>query len=350
MRLLPPTLLLHHITQLRAGRLTVLTGGPRTVPARQQTLRDTLSWSYNLLTAAEQQLYRRLAVFVGGSTLEAVAAVCTVDGDLAVDVLAGLQALLDNSLLQRREGVAGEPRFTMLETIREDALERLCASGERERLQRQHAAYFVTLAESGGPAAGGRWWDRLEEEHGNFRAALAWSRTELGSDTGLRLAVALSEFWARRGHLREGSGWLAQMVQPDVAVAGAGCSTSTQLMLQARALGQLGVFAQWQGDLNAAVAANAASLALFQQIEEPLGIVNALNTLGMAYQLRGDHERAGACLQESLVRAQALGDAHPVIGWCHFFLGTLAYSEGNVGQAGALWEDSLMRLRVTRDT
>ena len=139
-------------------------------------------------------------------------------------VEASLEALLDTSLLQQREGVDGEVRVMMLETVRDYALEQLAASGELEQVQRRHADYFVMLAERAVPIVSGprrRWWDRLEAEHDNLRAALAWSRTEASGEIGLRLAVALAGFWMPRGHFNEGYGWLAAAVTPrevDVSV------------------------------------------------------------------------------------------------------------------------------------
>ena len=191
-RLLPPQLLLQRLTARapgeRPGRLTLLSGGPRSVPARQQSLRDTLSWSYDLLEPPAQRLFWRLAVFVGGCSLDAVTVLVSrmEDARAAVVVEAGLQALLDSSLVQQRAGVDGEARFVMLETVREYALERLEASGEWATLQQHHAAYFLALAEAKPAASGPQqrwWWDRLEHEHANLRAALAWSRTEANGET-----------------------------------------------------------------------------------------------------------------------------------------------------------------------
>jgi predicted ATPase/class 3 adenylate cyclase len=143
-KLFPPEALLARLS----SRLALLTGGPRDLPARQQTLRHTIAWSYDLLNEAEQALFRRLGVFVGGCTIEAAEAVCNVNGDLPLDVVDGLAALVDKSLVKQVEAMDGEPRFTMLETIREYALEQLAANGELEALRQRHAAFFVTLAET----------------------------------------------------------------------------------------------------------------------------------------------------------------------------------------------------------
>ena len=162
--------------------LKILTRGARDLPARQQTLRSTIDWSYRLLSPEEQLLFHRLGVFVGGCTLEAVEAVCNADGDLSSEAVDGVAALVDQSLLRQIDSVDGVPRFTMLETIREYALERMVEQGEREMLRSRHAAYYLAFAEQAepnlrGPQQAG-WLDRLEAEHDNLRAALAWSLEE----------------------------------------------------------------------------------------------------------------------------------------------------------------------------
>jgi len=198
-RLFPPQALLARLS----SPLTLLTGGGRDLPERQQTLRQTLDWSYNLLDAGEQILFARLGVFAGGCTLEAAEAVCKWAGDLSVEVLDGLASLMDKSLLQQEEGRDGEPRFTMLETIREYAREQLERSGELDNVQQQHAAYYLALAEQAA--------DRLAIEHDNFRAALQWG-LEHDADAGLHLAGTLPVYWQRRGDLTEGRSWLQALL------------------------------------------------------------------------------------------------------------------------------------------
>ncbi len=350
-RLLPPPVLLQRLMAM-PGRLTMLTGGPRTLPARQQALRTTLAWSYDLLARREQLLYRRLGVFVGGCTMAAVAAVCAVAGDPGSEVLESLQALLDSSLIRQREGVGGEPRFTMLETIREYALEQLAASGELEQLQRQHAAYFVTLAETGADVPLGQvgaWWDRVEEEHGNFRAALAWSHTQAEGDIGLRLAVALSRFWAQRGHLNEGSGWLAHAVAPYPVGAEPIAATSAWFALLGQALQERGTLAYWQGDFDAALRALEAGLSVFRQLGDSAGIIGVLHALTVAYQERGDYERARILLEEGLVLARELEDDHLAVAWHLFFQGLGAYRACQSGRAAILWDESVARFRAHMD-
>jgi predicted ATPase/class 3 adenylate cyclase len=183
-RLFPPQALLNRLS----SRLAVLTGGGRDLPDRQQTLRGTIEWSYDLLEEGEKQLFHRMAVFQGGRTFEALEAVCDFDGKLQVDLLEGIEGLVSKSLVQQREDDAGEARFWMLETIQEYAREKLAESGEEEELRRQHLAYYLTLAEGIGPGLTGEsqreCLERLEDEYDNIRAALTWARRG-GKERGL---------------------------------------------------------------------------------------------------------------------------------------------------------------------
>jgi predicted ATPase len=187
--LLPPQALLGRLGQ----GLAVLTSGARDAPARHQTLRHAIAWSYDLLDAQEQRLFRRLAAFVGGCTLEAVEAVSTAVGDTDADVLEGMASLLDKSLLQRTERDGEESRFAMLETLREYGLERLAPGGEAQATRQAHARYYLALAERAEPQLSSpqqlSWFERLEREHDNLRAALSWF-LEQGSD-GQSSALAL---------------------------------------------------------------------------------------------------------------------------------------------------------------
>ncbi len=216
-------------------RLALLSDGPRDLPARQQTLRAEIGWSYDLLAPADQQLFRQLSVFAGGWTLTAVEAIATANPQVAgrSNVLDGLASLVEHSLVRRAEGSPGIPRFTMLETIREYALEQLVVSGEADPIQERHADYYVMLAESAEPELRGPqqdvWLERLEAEHDNLRAALDWclrirdepcepiaagadsqSAPQSGAMLGLRLAGALWLYWYYRGYIDEGRKWLAR--------------------------------------------------------------------------------------------------------------------------------------------
>src|SRR2546423_7118215 len=221
-KLLSPQALLGRLTH----RLAVLTGGRQDAPTRQQTLRDTISWSYDLLNAQEQQCFRRLAAFVGGCTLEAAEAVCGGAADLSLPVMDLVASLLDKSLLQQSDRAGDEPRLLMLETIREYALERLVDSGELEVTQEMHALYYLALAEQGEPELFGHqqrlWMDRLTLDAENFRAALQWSQTHHRKEQLLRLAGNLGHFWYMCGRFSEAMLWLEtalREVAPDVAVS-----------------------------------------------------------------------------------------------------------------------------------
>jgi len=218
-KLLPPRALLARVTGAYYGQmsLTLLTGGVRDLPPRQQTMRSTIDWSYNLLDPDEQRFFRRLAVFAGGCTLAAADAVCNALGDLGANVLDLMGSLVDKSLVRQQEGMDGEPRFVMLETLREYGRESLAAQGETRAYQRQHANVFLKLAEQADPQLQGReqatWLKRLEAEHDNLRAALRWAIQSRETDTACRLTDALYWFWARRSYLSEGRGWFAEALE-----------------------------------------------------------------------------------------------------------------------------------------
>ena len=200
-KLLSPQALLARLEQ----RFDLLVGGPRDMPARQQTLRATIDWSYGLLGRDEQTLLARLAVFVGGCTLEAVEAVCGGEG-----LLTGLTTLIDSNLLRQEEQPDGEPRFTMLESIRAYSLDLLEASGEAEDVRRRHADHFVSVAgriEDDVRTKPDVDWLALEREHDNFRAALNWLSAHDEHESLVQLTAGLVRFWERRGHVAEGKSW-----------------------------------------------------------------------------------------------------------------------------------------------
>ncbi len=206
-KVLTPAALLARLSR----RLHVLTGGARNLPARQQTLRDAIAWSHELLPEVEQALFARLAVFVGGCTLEAVEAVCKADDDLVSDPLDTIQALVNNSLVRQEVRGNAEPRLHMLETIREYALEQLVARAEEAMLRSAHASYYLNLAQAAQPLLDTdqqeAWLDRLDAEHDNLRAALTWALERGDSILAMRLSTALWRFWEMRGYFTEGRRW-----------------------------------------------------------------------------------------------------------------------------------------------
>src|ERR671912_2332828 len=211
-KVLPPQALLKRLEK----RLPLLTGGARTLPARQQTMRNAIAWSHDLLTPEEQVHFRRLAVFAGGCTLGAAEAVVNQEGTR--DVFAGIAALVDTSLLRQEEGAGGEPRFSMLETVREFGLERLAASGEEPATRDRHAGFFLDLlGQRDLEDFDQAWLDGIKSEYDNLRAALGWSRDSGKRDTLIRLAGALLWFWYYRGYFNEGQRWLSQALETPAA-------------------------------------------------------------------------------------------------------------------------------------
>ena len=341
-------------------RLPLLTGGAHDLPAHQRTLRDTLAWSYDLLAPAERALFRRLAVFVGGCTPEAAAAVCD-DGDdgsggaAGAAVLAGLASLVEQSLLRRAEGEGAdeEARVGMLETIREYATEFLEGSGEAAERRRSHAAHYAALAEAatagaveGRPAATEwrGWLGRLEREQGNPRAALAWAGAGAGADAlGLRLAAALTPYWALRGQLTEGQAWLDALLALD-AVASRPAPTE----VRARALDGAGRLATLRGDFGRALALGEELVALRREAGEPRALAAALDALGAAARAWGDPARAAALHTESLSLGRAAGDLEGRIrALAH--LGLVAHARGDEAEATARHAEGLALCRAADD-
>ncbi len=339
-RLFPPRALLRRLDH----RLALLVGGPRDLPARHQTLRATLDWSYGLLAPTEQTLLARLAVFVGGCSLEAIAAVCNPEGTL--DVLAGVEALLLQSLLRQAEGVDGEPRYVLLETIHEYARERLAARGETEAFSRQHLLYVLELAETAEPALQGPeqglWLARLEQEHANVRAALTWAREQGERVLALRLAGALGRFWLVRAHLSEGRRWLEGLLalpRPEAVVSA---------VARAKALQGVAELAYRQGDYAESRACGEASLQVYRAAGDRAGMATTLNNLGNVATLQADYRRATTLYEETLALRRAIGDRWG-IGVALNNLGTVAVQQGHDSQAAALYEESLALCREVGD-
>ena len=321
------------------SRLQLLTGGPRDAPARQQTLRTTIDWSYELLTPAEQRLFARLAAFAGGCTLAAVEATCA---DAGIDVVEGLASLVDKSFLRRLDG--GDSRFAMLDTIREYALERLAESAEETDARRRHAQHFAALAREAEPELEGRqqaaWLSRLELEHDNLRAALAFALESGDSETALSLANSLGAFWIVHGHLREGRRWLeAALAQAD--------ATSENLGM--RALNALGIVAGEQGDLVAAEAAFEASLRLARSLDDAARTANVLVNLGNLALFQGEYERARALYREAASLSERSGNARG-LAIALENLGLVAFCEDDVARAIEPLEASQAVAREAGDT
>jgi len=334
-RLLPPPALLHRLS----SRLTVLVGGPRDLPTRQQTLRGTIDWSYSLLSLEEQALFARLSVFAGGCTAEAAEAVCGLDGE--ADILEGMTSLVEKSLLWQ-EG-ADEPRLVMLETIREYAVERLEQAGEAEGIRRAHAAYFVGLADEARAAfedgVDPTWLDRLEREHNNMRAALAWLATQDEGGQALRLVAGLWRLWWIRGPIREGR------VALDAVLARTADTLSADRAIALRAASHL---AMEQDDLAHGKALADAAVDLARRVGDGAALGDVLMTQGLCAQGRGDIEPARLIYEESLALARGLGRLHRV-GVITRHLGHIARQQGDGERAGALIQESITIHRELHD-
>jgi len=303
-KLLPPQALLARL----GSRLQVLTEGARDVPERQQTLRNAIKWSYDLLSTNEQRLFRRLSVFVGGCTLAAVEEVCEALDDVETNVLEGVASLIDKNLLQQVEDVNGEPRLVMLETIREYGLECLAASeeaGEAEATRLAHANYYLQLAEETEQklrsAQQAIWLERLEREHDNLRTALRWLVEREEVEMALRLGGAMCQFWAMRGHLSEGRQTLEGIL------SGSNLET-VSLQVRGKALNGAGVMAYTQGDYGQAKVLCQESLELFRKLGNRRGIASSINGLAFVAMVAGDYAAASGMFEESLVLFRELGD------------------------------------------
>jgi predicted ATPase len=298
-KVLSPTAILERLH----SRLQLLTGGALDLPERQQTLRSALDWSYRLLSEQEQRLFRRLSAFVGGCTLEEAEAACNTQEDLGVDLFEGLSSLVDKNLVQRMDRSHSEPRFAMLETIREYALERLIDSGEQPAVRRAHAAYCLVLAEEGNPelSAANRnaWLVQCDIEIENFRLALDWLFETRDLDWGFRLCVALFRFWDMREHLTEGRIRLEALLR----LAG-----SDRPRERARVLHFLGAVSTAQGDYPAAEYFLLQSLLVYEELADYSGIAASLNALGVSARDRGDYAAAQSNLERSLAYWRALPD------------------------------------------
>ena len=340
------------------SRLDLLTGGERDRPARHQTLRAALAWSHDLLSAGEQRLLRRLAVFAGGCTLEAAEAVCAfgpeeADGDglppSDSPIFDRLATLVDQSLLQQRDQSGGEPRFVMLETIREDGLERLEASGEAPATRRRHAEYYLRLLAAAEPelqrAEQVVWLGRLQGELDNLRATLAWSREEArqgragGARRALRIASPLCWLWSIRGHLGEARRWLEWMLA---------ASDDAPTPARVKALNSAGFLAFAQGEYGRAFALHEAAVVASRALADERSVAHSLTRMGIAARHQGAVEQAAALLEESLALNRTLGDS-----WGVAFvlkpLSLLAQDQGDYDRAVTFAEESVALLRAHRD-
>ncbi len=344
------------------SRLQLLTGGAVDLPARQQTIRQTIEWSYELLSSAGTAIVRaggdicgRLHAGGGGGGLRAT---CS-----NVDVLNVLGSLLDKSLVYRREGLAGEPRFLMLETIHEYAREKLHSSEEEVELERRHALYIMGLAEQAEPeltrGRQAKWLDRLEAEHENIRAALRWARERIGSleeqveavQVGLRIAGAIWRFWRMRDYLGEASEQLAGLLELDAAVAMQVAALGAQppaRQYRARALYGAAILASQQAHFTVALSQGEEGLALQRELGDKKGIALSLSFLGRLTGSQWDYSAGRSLLEQSLTIRRELEDKEGIAGSLSN-LGDLTWWNGDYSAARSLFEESLALGRELED-
>jgi predicted ATPase/DNA-binding XRE family transcriptional regulator len=376
--LLPPDQLLERLgSAATPTALHVVAGRLADLPERHQSLRAAMGWGYALLCEAEQRLFRRLSVFVGGASLEGALAVCADAGEEESHLLEHLESLLAQSLIYRTAQNAA--RFGMLETIREYGLEQVTATGEEPTLRERYASFMLTLAERETPGLTGpgqaRALAQLNQETDNLRAALRWFQEEGRLEQGVQLAGALWRFWLRQGALSEGRDWLetllARSAQSEDALPltraracyGAGAlateqgdygralvlaeecaSLAEQLgeqQLQARALNLRGNVAKFQGDFAQAAQHYEAGLVLFRALHEDASVAMMLNNLGTMALERGAYARARALLEESLALKRSQGDQRG-IAVALLNLGDIARNEGQLVEAQTRARESMV--------
>jgi predicted ATPase/transcriptional regulator with XRE-family HTH domain len=320
-------------------RLTLLTEGPRDAPAHQQTLRSTIDWSYNLLTAAEQAFLARLAVFVGGFPLGAAEEVVHALGELPLTVLDGLAALTDQNLLGYGDRADGERHFQFLAMIREYALERLTERGEIEPARDAWAAYYLRLAETANSHMGGEdqqaWLDRLDAAQDNLRAAVDWYAGHGAVEPAMRMVAALWTFWHVRSRQAEGLRSIGQVLALSAAPAD---------RTKALALFGAGWIALDQSDHAEAKAYFEESLAIFRELRDARGIADALHGVGILAQAANDDAGAAELFTESLAVNRELGDDLG-IAWSLDHLGNAALGMGDYPRSQRLFEESMALFR-----
>ena len=327
-------------------RFRLLSTGSGDLPTRQRTLRATLDWSWDLLDARERTLLGQSSVFAGGWTLEAAGAVCGAEGLEPWEVLDLLGGLVNKSLIQV-DGPGAEAeaaRYGLLETMRQYATERLAERGERAGVRDRHLGYFLNLAEEAVPHLNGGeeqkvWLDRLEAEHDNLRAALAWALDQGAGDAGLRLGGALWRFWLLRAYLGEGRRWLERLL---------GVVTERPTHGRATALLGVGWLACRQGARDRAATYLAQSLTLFRALGDRYGEAAALTMAGAVAWERGEYDDARIQGDAALAFARQLGDPAAIALALHH-RGDAAYKLGDLQDAQDLYSESLAIRRTLGD-
>ncbi|HEY7735844.1 MAG TPA: adenylate/guanylate cyclase domain-containing protein [Candidatus Limnocylindrales bacterium] len=345
-RLLGPEAILARLER----QLGVLSTGARDVPERQQTLRGAIAWSYDILAEPERRLLRRLSVFVSGCDLEAAEAICGPPEELGVDVLDGLTGLADQSLI-RADTADGEPRFRLLDTIREFAFEELAASGEAAEIERRHSATYVRLVEQAAPELAGadqrRWLSRLEQEHDNIRAVLDRAVASADGSTAIRVGYAMWRYWQKRGHLNEARRRLQAIAEQPWS--------RRDPALRARLMEALGGVGWWQADLAVMAPSYREALELWQGLGDRPEIANALYNASFSYAVEGgdpehsdDSGESLRLMEQARDLFQELGDEHGIAGavWA---MGNRSYFRNEGDRGVAAFGEALERFRNTGD-
>ena len=365
------------------SRLELLTTGASDLPDRQKTLRRTIDWSYDLLNEEEQRLFWRFSTFVGGATIEAAEAVCDTRQDLGMNIIDGLTSLLDKNLIQRVDQNESEPRFTMLETVREYALERLTLGGEGLSTRRSHAAYCMVLAEEGNPEldpiARTEWLARCDAETDNFRTALDWLLENHELDWAIRLSMALFRFWDMRERFIEGRTHLENLLQRiengyvkergrichflgSLATSQGDYESADALVKQSLALygeldDQWGIAASWnalaitardRGNFEEAESYFEMSLEYWRKLPDPISTARCLHNLANAAKMRGDFPRATRALAEATSIFRERGDTSGAA-WSINQSGDLELEQGRIESAQNLYSEALDAFRQTDD-
>jgi ATP/maltotriose-dependent transcriptional regulator MalT len=333
LKLFPPQALLARLAQ----RLQILTGGARTLPERQQTLRRTLQWSYDLLSPAEQWLFRHLAVFVGGCSFEAIEEICGSGGNSTIDALSGVATLLDHSLLQQASQEGGQPRFVMLETVREYGLACLDEQRETRASERAHALYYLAFAEDIAPRLRGggqqvRWLKLLNQEQENLRAALLKLIEDKEATLAVRLCAALSWYWITRGSFHEGQGFL----EAALALPHSGMSPASR----AQALCGAGDLALRQGNYTTAALLLEESVASYQGLKHTSGMAEALLNLGLVRAYQQHFAEARTLMEQSVSLCQAEEDKW-LLGHALDSLARLSWEQGDAEATRQLSEQGM---------
>ena len=326
--------------------LELLTYGARDVPERHRSLHAAVSWSYGLLAPEERVVFRRLSVFRGGWSLEAADAVASGSEELRADPLELMSSLLDKSLISRQSEARAEPRYDMLETLREYGSERLVEADESDATAARHARWFLDLAERAAPTLTGidrgEWLNRLELESNNFSAAMRWAIGQREVELGMRLGAALWRFWQIRAHLTEGRQLMTELLALEADVGTA---------IRARALAAAGSLAYWQNDPSVAARLYTAALELRRTVADPAEIASSLFDLGHALSVMDaikDSARGRALETEALEIYRSLGDPYGEA-WMTWALGCNSHFSGDFAQAIEHLTDSIARFRELND-